>query len=96
MNADVVSTTLISVDMSTQRSEKWANQTLPTSVPGRANPEIAWVPVSKQGVLIAMGGSVDPVFAYDTLSLNDSQKAHDVSWLDDSCGIKLILANSKQ
>jgi hypothetical protein len=78
-NADVVSNTLISVDMSTQRNEKWVNQTLPTSVPGRANPEIVWVPVSKQGVLIAMGGSVDPEFAYDTQSLNDSQTTHDVS-----------------
>jgi hypothetical protein len=79
VNADVVSNTLISIDMSTERSEKWTNQTLPTSVPGRANPEIVWVPVSKQGVLIAIGGSVDPVFAYETLLLNDSQKAHDVS-----------------
>jgi hypothetical protein len=79
LNADVVSNTLISVNMTTQRSEKWANQTLPTNVPGRANPEIVWVPVSKQGVLIAMGGSVDPEFAYASQSLNDSQAADDVS-----------------
>ena len=65
--------------MTTQRSEKWVNQTLPTSVPGRANPEIVWIPVSKQGVLIAMGGSVDPEFAYDNQSLSDSQEAQDVS-----------------
>jgi len=79
VTADVVSNTLISVDMSVQQREKWANQTLPTSVPGRANPEIVWVPVSKQGVLIAMGGSVDPEFAYANQSLNDAQEAHDVS-----------------
>jgi hypothetical protein len=78
-NADVVSNTLISVNMTIQRGETWANQTLPTSVPGRANPEIVWIPVSKQGVLIAIGGSVDPEFAYASQSLNDSQMAHDVS-----------------
>lgn len=78
LNADVVSDTLISVDLSTQRSEKWANQTLPSSVPGRANPEIVWIPVSQQGVLIAIGGSVDPEFAYTTQSLNATQMAHDV------------------
>lgn len=89
--ADVVSNTLISVDMTTQRNETWSNQTLPASVPGRANPEIVWIPVSKQGVLIAIGGSVDPAFAYPSQSLNDSQMAHDVSLtqqhLMDSCGI---------
>jgi hypothetical protein len=79
VNADVVSNTLISVDMTVQQNEKWANQTLPTSVPGRASPEIVWVPVSTQGVLIAIGGSVDPEFAYASQSLNDSQAAQDVS-----------------
>ena len=82
LNAEVVSNTLISVDLSTQRSEKWANQTLPASVPGRANPEIVWVPVSLQGVLIAIGGSIDPEFAYVNQSLNDVQMAQDVSLSD--------------
>lgn len=84
INADVVSNTLISVDMTTQRKEVWSNETLPSSVPGRANPEIVWVPVSKQGVLIAIGGSVDPEFAYGSQSLNDSQMAHDVSLAHES------------
>ena len=78
LNADVVSSTLISVDLSVERSEKWANQSLPSSVPGRANPEIAWVPVSEQGALVAIGGSIDPEFAYASQSLNASQMAQDV------------------
>jgi hypothetical protein len=78
-NADVVSNTLISVDLSQQRSESWANNTLPADVPGRANAELAWVPVSTQGLLVAIGGSVDPEFAYANLSLTDAQKAQDVS-----------------
>lgn len=79
LNADVVSNTLISVNMTVQRSETWANQTLPTNVPGRANPELVWIPVSRQGVLIAIGGSVDPEFAYVNQSLSNSQETHDVS-----------------
>jgi len=79
LTADVVSNTLISVNMTIQRSETWANQTLPISVSGRANPELVWIPVSKQGVLIAIGGSVDPEFAYASQSLNASQATHDVS-----------------
>jgi hypothetical protein len=79
VTADVVSNTLISVNMTIQRNETWANQTLPISVPGRANPEIVWIPVSKQGVLIAIGGSVDPEFAYFNQSLDTSQETHDVS-----------------
>jgi hypothetical protein len=79
INAQVVSNTLISVDMTTQRSEVWANQTLPTTVPGRANSEIVWVPVSKQGVLIAIGGSIDPEYAYPIQALNATQMAQDVS-----------------
>jgi hypothetical protein len=78
-NADVISNTLISVNMSTQTKENWSNQTLPTTVPGRASPEIVWVPVSTQGVLIAIGGAIDPQFATVDQSLNDTQAAQDVS-----------------
>lgn len=77
----VVSNTLITVDMSTQRGEIWANKTLPTTVPGRANPELVWIPQGKEGLLVAIGGVVDPVFATSTLFLNDTQKAQSVSIL---------------
>ncbi|ERS96450.1 hypothetical protein HMPREF1624_07361 [Sporothrix schenckii ATCC 58251] len=55
-----VSDTLITVDMATQNAETWSNSTLPPTVRGRANPELVWVPVGPQGVLVAIGGVVDP------------------------------------
>ncbi|KAH0536463.1 hypothetical protein FGG08_006676 [Glutinoglossum americanum] len=58
--ANISADTLISVDMSTMRSEKWANSTLPDGVRGRANAELAWVPVTTQGVLLAIGGVIYP------------------------------------
>lgn len=61
-----VSDTLIILDMSTQRSETWANVTLPDSIPGRANPELVWVPVGSQGILVALGGVVYPEFVTAT------------------------------
>ena len=72
LNADVESLTLIELDMSVQQSEVWSNYSLPTSVPGRASAEIAWVPVSEQGILVAIGGVVDPVFASISLVNNNS------------------------
>ncbi|KAH0555790.1 hypothetical protein GP486_006263 [Trichoglossum hirsutum] len=58
--ANITANTLISVDMSTMRSEKWYNVTLPSNIPGRANAELVWVPVSTQGALLAIGGVINP------------------------------------
>jgi hypothetical protein len=77
--ANTISNTLISVDLSVQRREKWANQSLPSTVPGRAGAELVWVPVGKNGTLIAIGGALYPVYANVNQSLNDSQLATDVS-----------------
>ncbi|KAL1887572.1 hypothetical protein Sste5346_010125 [Sporothrix stenoceras] len=60
MTAINVSNTLITVDMATQNQETWTNVTLPPTVSGRANPELVWVPVGAQGILVAIGGVVDP------------------------------------
>jgi hypothetical protein len=57
-----VSSTLITLDMSTQQQETWRNDTLPSSIQGRANPELVWVPVGAQGMLLALGGVVYPDF----------------------------------
>lgn len=57
-----VSNTLIALDFSTQNQEVWTNYTLPNSISGRANPELVWVPVGKQGILVALGGVIDPEF----------------------------------
>ncbi|RCI10356.1 hypothetical protein L249_4374 [Ophiocordyceps polyrhachis-furcata BCC 54312] len=58
-----VSETLITLDMSVELSEKWTNATLPSSVKGRSNAEMVWVPVGKQGILVVLGGVVYPEWA---------------------------------
>ncbi|KAK0619948.1 hypothetical protein B0T14DRAFT_220847 [Immersiella caudata] len=63
LTATNVSNTLITLDMATQLQEVWKNDTLPADIPGRANPELVWVPVGKQGILVALGGVVFPDFS---------------------------------
>ena len=79
VTADVLSTTLISVNMTVQHSESWANQTLPTTVPGRANAELVWLPVGKQGILVAIGGVIYPEYAYVNQSDTPAQISASVS-----------------
>ncbi|KAJ5530000.1 Galactose oxidase/kelch beta-propeller [Penicillium freii] len=53
--------TLITLDMSQMSDGKWTNATLPSYVPARSNAELVWVPVSESGVLVAIGGVVEPI-----------------------------------
>lgn len=62
LTATNVSNTLITLDMDTQLRETWKNATLPPDIPGRANPELVWVPVGEQGILVALGGVIHPDF----------------------------------
>lgn len=73
MQARETANTLITVDMASMRGETWSNATLPDYVPGRANAELVWVPVSTSGVLVAVGGVIDPVELWRTSKLNSSQ-----------------------
>lgn len=61
--ASAPSNTLITLDMSNSSSEKWTNLTLPSHIRARANPELVWVPVGEQGILVALGGVVYPEWA---------------------------------
>jgi hypothetical protein len=70
---------LISVDMTNQMQEVWTNKTINSIVPGRASPEMVWVPVGKNGVLVVIGGVVDPVFANASFSLTAEKMANSVS-----------------
>ncbi|KAM7220918.1 hypothetical protein V8F06_003642 [Rhypophila decipiens] len=63
VTANVTSDTLIMLDMTTQLQETWQNITLPSNIKGRANPELVWVPVGKQGILVSLGGVIFPDFA---------------------------------
>lgn len=76
--ADTPANSLIEIDMSTMRSEKWTNSSLPSSITPRANAELVWLPVSDQGVLVAIGGVTAPeeIWPY---GLNSSQKAESKS-----------------
>ncbi|KIX00478.1 uncharacterized protein Z518_10618 [Rhinocladiella mackenziei CBS 650.93] len=71
-SANQTANTLIEVDMSTMRSEKWTSNTLPDHVQPRANAELVWIPVSDKGVLIAVGGVTSPEEVWAS-GLNDSQ-----------------------
>lgn len=72
---------LISVDMTNQMQEVWTNKTVNSIVPGRASPEMVWVPVGKNGVLVVIGGVVDPVFANASFSLTAEKMANSVSFI---------------
>ncbi|OAF61385.2 hypothetical protein VC83_02064 [Pseudogymnoascus destructans] len=67
---------LISVDMATQMEEVWTNDTIKSTVPGRASPEMVWVPVGKSGLLVVIGGVVDPVFANASFTLTAEKMAN--------------------
>ncbi|OQD92534.1 hypothetical protein PENSOL_c040G01094 [Penicillium solitum] len=53
--------TLITLDMSQMSDGSWTNTTLPSYVPARSSAELVWVPVSESGVLVAIGGVVEPI-----------------------------------
>ncbi|WEW54592.1 hypothetical protein PRK78_000012 [Emydomyces testavorans] len=59
-NANYSANTLISVDMSRWREEKWTNSSLPRNITPRAKSELAWIPVSDSGLLVAIGGVPHP------------------------------------
>lgn len=67
-----VSNTLIELDMAAQLDEKWSNITLPDKIKGRANPEVVWVPVGKQGILVVLGGVTHPEWATE-ISKSDNE-----------------------
>lgn len=74
-----VSNTLISVDFTTQNFEKWSNVTLPDSISGRASAELVWVPVGEKGILVALGGVVDPAFV--TVTVKSPNVTESVSYV---------------
>jgi hypothetical protein len=65
--------------MPSGQETQWSNLTWPTGVKPRANAQLVWLPVSSQGVLIVIGGVVDPQnllldSGYDNASqITDSQ-----------------------
>ncbi|KFX97383.1 hypothetical protein O988_04896 [Pseudogymnoascus sp. VKM F-3808] len=67
---------LVTLDMSTQQEEVWKNEPLGKTVPNRASPEMVWVPVGEKGVLVVIGGVVDPIFTNVNTTLDPTSKAN--------------------
>ncbi|KAL7932760.1 hypothetical protein V8C35DRAFT_322941 [Trichoderma chlorosporum] len=67
-----ISNSFVTVNMTIQGDETWSNNTLPSTVKGRASPALVWVPVGAKGILVALGGVVFP--AYDNAG-QESQNA---------------------
>ncbi|KAJ5110263.1 hypothetical protein N7532_002908 [Penicillium argentinense] len=76
LQSNTTANTLISVDMSEMGDSKWANDTLPDYILGRSKAELVWVPVAESGILVAIGGVVDPVEFFRRTKLDDSQIAN--------------------
>ncbi|KAK4172604.1 hypothetical protein QBC36DRAFT_349419 [Triangularia setosa] len=57
-----VSNVMITLNMDKELRPEWTSKNLTGGVPGRANTELVWVPVGSKGILVALGGVVDPVF----------------------------------
>lgn len=68
----VVVNSMVTLDMTTQQQERWDFKNF-TDVPGRANAEVVWVPVGARGILVVLGGVVDPDFATPTGKSQDSE-----------------------
>lgn len=71
--AQDISNFLIEVDMSEQGSGVWTNSSLPRNVTGRANPELVWVPIGEQGILVVLGGVVYPYWTEESRQSEDPE-----------------------
>lgn len=63
--ANITSQHMIQVDMKAQYGEQWLKPALPSQTKGRSNAAVVWVPVGEQGILVVLGGAVDPQWASD-------------------------------
>ena len=67
-----LSDAFITADIHLPGAASWTNTSLPDTVRSRVNPELVWVPVSKQGILLAIGG-VAHHFKYNNFALSKEQ-----------------------
>ncbi len=62
--ANTTATTLITADMTKMGNLNFTNSTVSDLVLGRAGAELVWVPISPKGVLVAIGGVVNPEYYF--------------------------------
>ncbi|KAK1988458.1 hypothetical protein LZ30DRAFT_22170 [Colletotrichum cereale] len=79
LNAVNASNTLITLDMSDQLFEKFSNQSLPAQIKARANPEVVWVPVGAEGILVVLGGVTYPEYVNSSHKSDDASKSQQES-----------------
>ena len=72
-----VSNAMVKVDMTVPGNAVWSKLSLDSTVPGRADAQLVWIPVSQQGILLAIGGVVHPASLYDW-SLGAVEEAENV------------------
>lgn len=80
-SANTTATSLITVNMTNMGTENWQNSSLPSDVAGRANAEVVWLPVSESGVLVAIGGVINPEILTPDRNLTYSEAQASVSIL---------------
>jgi hypothetical protein len=78
-SANTTATSLITVNMTTMGTEDWQNSTLAPNIPGRANAEVVWLPVSESGVLVVIGGVINPEMLTPDRNLTGSEAIASVS-----------------
>ena len=69
-----ISSSMISVDMSAPANPIWDETPLPEGVPGRSLGQLVWIPVSKKGVLLAIGGVIHPAQLNSSYTITDDQE----------------------
>lgn len=79
--ANITSPYLIEVDMKAQYGEQWSKSDLPTATKGRSEAALVWVPVGEQGILVVLGGAVDPEWANPEGSGNATNSVSTVTFL---------------
>ncbi|KAJ5882785.1 uncharacterized protein N7473_011047 [Penicillium subrubescens] len=76
-SANTTADTLIMLNLTAVGDQKvWRNSTLPKSIMSRADAQLIWVPVSEQGVLVAIGGVKTPEYLFPS-GLSSSQQEQD-------------------
>ncbi|KAI3207680.1 hypothetical protein CBS147311_2781 [Penicillium roqueforti] len=75
LQSNQTANTLITLDMSTMSDGKWTNNTLPSYIPARSRAELVWVPISESGVLVAIGGVIEPIEFFRNEKANSTRTA---------------------
>lgn len=81
-SANTTATSLITVNMTSDSTDNWQNISLPANVPGRANAEVVWLPISDAGVLIVIGGVINPEILTPDRNLTNAAAGASVSTIN--------------